>query len=82
MAVAGQGRGVQETSAILWQICTETLMEVKNLPKGDIQRQPMQNNRLSIAAGVQTLFFRTVPFSFMELLAGHYFWLIFFQEQP
>lgn len=33
--MAGQGRGAQETSATLWQICTEILVEVKNLHKRD-----------------------------------------------
>lgn len=79
MSVAGQGSGAQENSATLWQICREIL---KNLPKGDIQTQPMQDNSFSIAAGVQALFYRTVPFSYMELLDGHYFCLIFFQAHP
>lgn len=42
----------------------------------------MQNNTLSIAAGVQALFYRTVQFSYKELLDGPYFWLIFFQAHP
>lgn len=82
MSVAGQGRGAQENLATLWQICAEILIGVKNLHKGDIQRQLMQNNTPSIAAGVQALLYRPVPFSYMELLDGHYFWLIFFQAQP
>lgn len=87
MSVAGQGSGAQENSATLWQICREILKnlpegDIQNLPKGDIQTQPMQDNSFSIAAGVQALFYRTVPFSYMELLDGHYFCLIFFQAHP